>query len=100
MCRSRPRAAASRQQPRRVQPRRGGQAQRICSSSKIGDADAAAIAQALKVNGALTKLFHVNGVLTMFRLSSSKIGDAGATAIAQAGLTMPHILDALIWHAA
>ena len=27
MCRSRPRAAASRQQPRRVQPRRGGQAQ-------------------------------------------------------------------------
>ena len=68
----------------------------------LGDEDAAAIADILKVNGALTELtlcghmigntgaafiaeaLKVNGTLTALDLSSNKIGAAGAAAIAEA----------------
>ena len=71
-------------------------------SNRLGDQDATAIADALKVNGALTTLdldyneigdhgataiadaLKVNGVLTTLWLTNNKIGDQGASAIGEA----------------
>ena len=70
--------------------------------NQIGDKGATAIAEALKVNGALTVLglennkigpsgataiaeaLKVNGALTELSLGGNRIGDQGATAIADA----------------